>query len=241
MNTKLKCLLLDDELPGLSYLKLLCEQIPELEVVGVYNDPELFLKEFPEMEFDLCILDIEMPGTNGIQLAEMLKDKAVIFTTAYKEYATHAFDLDAVDYVVKPVRIDRLQKAVTKAVQRKTIDQPIRKNIRINTDKGNVQLFFDQIIYIRTSEIDSRDKTTILENGSSLQLKNTSFAKLKSILPSDFFCQINKRELIAINRVIYFSNDQITTNIFLQSEKPLILTLGEPYRKEFISKVNLNI
>lgn len=241
MNTKLKCLLLDDELPGLSYLKLLCEQIPELEVVGVFNDPELFQNEFSNLEFDLCILDIEMPGTNGIQLAEMLKDKAVIFTTAYKEYATHAFDLDAVDYVVKPVRIERLQQAVTKAILRKTIDQPIRKNIRINTDKGNVQLFFDQILYIRTSEIDSRDKTAILENGTSLQLKNISFAKLKSILPSEFFCQINKSELVAINRVIYFSNDQITTNIYLQSEKPLILTLGEPYRKEFISRVNMNV
>ena len=241
MNTKLKCLLLDDELPGLSYLKLLCEQIPELEVVRAFNDPEEFLKEFPELEFDLCILDIEMPGTNGIQLAKMLKGKSVIFTTAYQEYAIHAFDLDAVDYVVKPVRIARLQKAVVKAIQRKTTGQPVRKNIRINTDKGNVQLFFDQILYIRTSEIDSRDKTTILENGTSLQLKNISFAKLNTILPPDFFCQINKRELIALNRVIYFSNDQITTNIFLQSEKPLILTLGEPYRKEFISKVNLNI
>lgn len=241
MNTKLKCLLLDDELPGLSYLKLLCEQIPELEVVGVFNDPELFLKKFPELEFDLCILDIEMPGTNGISLAEMLKDKLVIFTTAYKEYATQAFDLDAADYVVKPVRIERLQQAVNKAILRKTTDQAIRRSIRINTDKGNVKLFFDQILYIRTSEIDSRDKTTILENGSSLQLKNISFAKLQSFLPSDFFCQINKRELIALSRVIYFSNDQITTNIFLQSEKPLILTLGEPYRNEFMRKVNLNV
>jgi DNA-binding LytR/AlgR family response regulator len=234
-------LLLDDELPGLSYLKLLCEQIPEVEVVRVFNDPEVFLKEFPELEFDLCILDIEMPGTNGIQLAEMLKGKSVIFTTAYKEYAAHAFELDAVDYVVKPVRIERLRQAVTKAIQRKATDQPVRKYTRINTDKGNVQLFFDQVIYIRTSEIDSRDKTAFLENGVSLQLKNISFAKLQLILPSEFFCQINKRELIALNRVIYFSNDQITTNIILQSEKPLILTLGEPYRKEFISKINLNI
>ena len=97
MNTKLKCLLLDDELPGLSYLKLLCEQIPQLEVVRAFNDPEIFMKEFPGLEFDLCILDIEMPGTNGIQLAALLKNKPVIFTTAYKDYASDAFDLDAID------------------------------------------------------------------------------------------------------------------------------------------------
>lgn len=240
MSSKLKCLLLDDELPGLSYLKLLCEQIPELEVVRAFNDPDTFLNEFPKLDFDLCILDIEMPGKNGIEVAEMLREKPVIFTTAYKEYATDAFDLDAVDYLVKPVRIERLRKAVEKVILRKTTNQAIRKSIRINTDKGNVQLFFDQILYIRTSEIDSRDKTTILENGSNLQLKNISFAKLKSLLPTEFFCQVNKGELIALKCVIYFSNDQITTNIFHQSEKPLILNLGEPYRNEFINKVNLS-
>ena len=104
MNTKLKCLLLDDELQGLSYLKLLCEQIPELEVVRAFNDPEVFLKEFSKLNFDLCILDIEMPGTNGIQVAALLKGKPVIFTTAYKDYAINAFDLDAIDYVLKPIK-----------------------------------------------------------------------------------------------------------------------------------------
>ena len=238
MNTKLKCLLLDDELPGLSYLKLLCEQIPELEVVRAFNDPEVFLKEFPELEFDLCILDIEMPGTNGIQLAEMLKGKSVIFTTAYKEYATHAFDLDAIDYVLKPVRIDRLQQAVQKAVQRRVQENKIRKYVYLNTDKGNSLIFFDQIVYIKTSEIDSRDKTTLLENGTVLQLKNITFERLISILPPDEFCRINKKELVALSKVLYSSKDQITTNIFFQSEKPMALALGETYRTEFMSKLN---
>ena len=118
MNTKLKCLLLDDELPGLSYLKLLCEQIHELEVVRAFNNPEIFLKEFPGLDFDLCILDIEMPGINGIELAALLNNKPVIFTTAYKEFAINAFDLDAIDYIIKPVKPERLQLAVNKAIQR---------------------------------------------------------------------------------------------------------------------------
>ena len=66
MNTKLKCLLLDDELPGLTYLKMLCEQIPELEVVKAFDNPETFLKESEFLQFDLCIMDIEMPGMNAI-------------------------------------------------------------------------------------------------------------------------------------------------------------------------------
>ncbi|MDP2889709.1 MAG: response regulator [Bacteroidota bacterium] len=238
MNTKLKCLLLDDELPGLSYLKLLCEQIPELEVIRAFNDPEIFLRDFPSMDFDLCILDIEMPGVNGIQIAEILKDKPVIFTTAYKDYATNAFEVDAIDYVIKPVKPERLLQAVNKAINRINSVSKIRKHIRLNTDKGNVQLFFDQLVYIHTSEIDSRDKTALLENGALLQLKNITFEKLISVLPPDQFCRVNKKELISLNKVLYFSTNQITTNIFLQSEKPLVLTLGETYHDEFIIKTS---
>jgi DNA-binding LytR/AlgR family response regulator len=231
-------LLLDDELPGLSYLKLLCEQIPELEVIRAFNDPDIFLREFPGLEFDLCILDIEMPGISGIQIAEILKDKPIIFTTAYKDYAINAFDLDAIDYVIKPVKPERLQQAVNKAINRISSDSKIRKHVRLNTDKGNVQLFFDQLVYIHTSEIDSRDKKALLENGAFLQLKNITFEKLISVLPPDQFCRINKKELISLGKVLYFSNGQITTNIFLQQEKPLVLTLGETYRDEFIIKTS---
>jgi len=238
LNTKLKCLLLDDELPGLSYLKLLCEQIPELEVVRAFNDPEVFLKEFSGLDFDLCILDIEMPGTNGIQVAALLKDKPVIFTTAYKDYASDAFDLDAIDYVIKPVKPERLQLAVNKAIQRINSEKKHINHLRINTDKGIALLDINQLVYVRTSKIDSRDKTALLSNGTNFQLKNISFGKLISHLPADNFCRINKKELIALSCVLYFSNEQITTNIFIQSEKSLILSLGETYRTDFISKVN---
>ena len=238
MNTRLKCLLLDDELPGLSYLKLLCEQIPELEVVRAFNDPEIFLSAFPGLDFDLCILDIEMPGTNGIEVAALLKDKPVIFTTAYKDYATDAFDLDAIDYLVKPVKFERLQQAVNKAVQRLASENKTRKYIRLNTDKGNALLYFDQLVYVKTSDIDSRDKAAFLENGTTQLLKNISFEKLISFLPSGDFCRINKKELVALRKVSHFSNDQITTNIYLQSEMPLTLTLGDAYRTDFIGKVN---
>lgn len=238
MNTKLRCLLLDDELPGLSYLKLICEQIPELEVVRAFNDPEVFLKEFPGLDFDICILDIEMQGINGIQVAALIKDKPVIFTTAYKNYATDAFDLDAIDYVIKPIKLERLRHAVNKAMQRLENQNRLRKYVHLNTDKGNALIYFDHLIYVKTSEIDSRDKTAILANGSNLQLKNISFEKLISLLPANDFCRINRKELIALSCVQYFSTEQITTNIYIQSEKPLILSLGETYRADFISKVN---
>lgn len=238
MSTKLKCLLLDDELPGLSYLKLLCEQISELEVVRAYNDPELFLKEFPTLEFDLCIFDIEMPGKTGIEMAKLMKGKSIIFTTAYKDYAADAFDLDAIDYVIKPIELQRLHKAVVKAIQRRNSDGQPSAHLRINTDKGIALIDSAQLLYIRTSAIDSRDKTALMTNGTTLLLKNISFKQLSSLLPIEKFCQVNKKELISLATVQYISNDQITARIFYQSEKPLILNLGESYRNDFILKIN---
>lgn len=236
MNSKLKCLLLDDELPGLAYLKLLCEQIPELEVVRSYDDPDKLLEELPGLNYDLCILDIEMPGTNGLQIAQLLKGKAVIFTTAYKNYATDAFDLDALDYIVKPVTLERLQQAVNKVIRQ--IERPVRKNfVHLNTDKGQALLMFDQLVYVKTSEIDPRDKTAILDNGTMLQLKNISFEKLTSLLPAEEFCRINKKELIALKSVLYFSGDHIAINSFIPSGKPVQLTLGEAFKNDFMRKI----
>lgn len=231
-------MLLDDELPGLAYLKLLCEQLPELEVVRVFNDPQIFMREFPALEFDLCILDIEMPGINGIQLAGMLNGKAIIFTTAYKEYATDAFDLNAIDYIVKPVRFERLKQAVTKASLWLEKEGRVRKHAWLITNKGKTLINFDQLAYIKISEVDSRDKIAYLTNNSLLQLKNISFKQLAALLPPDDFCRINKKELIAMNCVHYFAGDQITTTLQIQDNKPLVLTLGEAFRSEFLSKVN---
>lgn len=237
MNTRLKCLLLDDEIPGLSYLKLLCEQVETLEVVKTFVDPELLIKEAPDLDFDLCILDIEMPGKNGIEIAKLLHGKPVIFTTAYKEYATNAFDLDALDYLVKPITLERLQKAINKAIQRVT---PVEKANRIhllNTDKGIAPIVLDQLLYVHTAMTDSRDKRAYLADGTMFTLKNITFEKLALILPSNKFCRINKAEMISLSTVRYFSNDQITANLGISFEKPMVLQLGEIYRNDFIRKI----
>ena len=238
MNTKLKCLLLDDELPGLTYLKMLCEQIPGLEVVRAFNNPEIFIREIPDLEFDLCILDIEMPGMNGLQIANLLHGKPVIFVTAYRDYAADAFDLSAVDYIRKPVKKERLEQAVTKAIALINSAKNPKNFIQLNTDKGKALLFFDQLCYIKTAETDSRDKIARLTDGGEFILKNISFERLAEMLPAGDFCRINKKELIALKIVRVFSFDEITTTLQGTSGKNLTLTLSEAYRKEFMQKVN---
>jgi len=232
-------LLLDDELPGLAYLKLICEQLPELEVVRAYNNPDIFMAGSAALQYDLCILDIEMPGTNGLQIAAQLKGRPVIFTTAYNEFAADAFDLDAVDYVRKPITKERLQQAVQKAIQRINKPEGAKNFVQLNTDKGKTLLFFDTIGYLGTSETDSRDKVVRLTDGHMLTLKNISFEKLEGLLPATDFCRINKQQMVALKCVQHFSHDQITTTFTDNAGKSLVLTLNESYRIEFLKKVKV--
>ena len=230
---------MDDELQGLTYLKLLCEQIPELEIVRAFNDPTAFLKDFPAIACDLCILDIEMPGLNGLQVTSLLKGKPVIFVTAYKEYALDAFELDAVDYLQKPVQLERLQQAIQKAVKRIESNYSSPIYIQLNTDKGRALIYFDQLVYIKTSGTDSRDKVARMQDNSSLLLKNISFEKLMAFLPPGLFCQVNKKEIIALKSVNFFSHSEITTRIPGENGLPIIVTLSELYRKNFIQHIQI--
>lgn len=239
MNTKLKCLLLDDELPGLMYLKMLCEQIPEVKIVKSFNDPEKLLAEMNTLDFDLCILDIEMPGIDGLSVAHLLKDKMIIFTSAYKEHAADAFDIDAIDYITKPVKRERLHKAILKALERSNKRKTDKKFIQVNTDKGKALLFFDQIALIRSAQMDSRDKEVLLKDGNSVILKNITYDKLLKQLPKADFCRVNKKEAIAMTSVQFFVHNEITTNIVQKPAKPVTLVLSDLYRSDFLMKIKI--
>lgn len=236
MNTKLKCLLLDDELAGLSYLKMLCEQIPGLEVVKAFNSPIKFCTELPRLDFDFCILDIEMPEMNGLQVANLLNGRPIIFATAYKEYAADAFDLNAIDYIRKPLTKERLEKAVNKILVLHNRVKEDNEFIQLNTDKGKAILFFNHMVYLYTSETDSRDKVILLQDGTTLTAKNYSFQDILRELPYKDFCQVNKREAISIKAVAFFTNEEITTNLTLSSGKQLKIHLSDRFKNEFLKK-----
>lgn len=239
MNTKLKCLLLDDELPGLTYLKMLCEQIPEVEIVKTFNNPEKLLSEIPNLDFDLLITDIEMPGIDGLHLANLVQHKMVVFCTAYKDYAADAFTIDAVDYITKPVKLERLQKAILKAFERFNNGNNAKRFLQLNTDKGKSLLYFNQILHIKTALGDSRDKTVLLSDGSLLNLKNINFDTLLKELPETDFCRVNKKEIVAIKAIKFFNHNEITLNHPDKDEKNTTLFLSETYRADFLKKVKI--
>ncbi|MGS4344208.1 LytR/AlgR family response regulator transcription factor [Myroides odoratus] len=236
MISKLKCILLDDELLGLKYLKMLCEQIPEIDVVKVFDDPTQFLEEAPALDFELAILDINMPGMDGLSVAQLLNNKGVIFVTAYKEYALEAFEVDAIDYIAKPIKKERLQRAIQKAMrQLKPLEQNM--SLTINSNKGKAILQFDDILYIKTCESDGRDKEITLEGNQQLIAKNIALDKLVEVLPASKFCRINKREIIALKIVRFFGHDLITTQLVTEQGKPLELTLGVTFKTDFLDKI----
>jgi DNA-binding LytR/AlgR family response regulator len=218
---------------------MLCEQIPELEIVKTFNNPEKLLAEIPNLDFDLLISDIEMPGIDGLHLAEMLQNKLVIFCTAYKEYAADAFNIDAVDYITKPVKLDRLQKAILKAYERFNKPDTAKQFIQLNTDKGKTLLYFNQIQYIKTAISDSRDKTVLLADGSFLNLKNVKFDTLLKELPETDFCRINKKEILAVKAIKFFNHNEIVLHHLEENNKNTTLILSETYRSDFLKKVKI--
>lgn len=218
---------------------MLCEQLPELEVVKAFNNPTLFLAEIPKLDFDICIMDIEMPELSGLQVAKALRGKPVIFTTAYKEYAVEAFDMDAFDYITKPIKKERLQQAVSRALDRLSKRPEAKNYVQLNTSKGKALIYFDQLYYVKIAEADSRDKIAVLSDGTELTLKNISFKKLQTFLPKQAFCRLNKKELIALKIVQTFSHDEITTTLKDKQAKFLKVSLNESYRTDFLKKVKV--
>lgn len=126
----MRTLIVDDEPLAVERLQVICAQLEALQVVGTASDGAAALRLAAALKPDLILLDMTMPEVDGLSVARELAGRAqrpaIIFVTAHEEYAVEAFDLDAVDYVLKPVRADRLRRAVERACARTTA--PSRRN-----------------------------------------------------------------------------------------------------------------
>lgn len=119
----LRTLIVDDEPLAIERMQVLCAEIDQLSVVGTASDGEAALRLADKLKPDLLLLDMTMPGMDGLAVARQLARRgnppAVIFVTAHEDFAVQAFDIDAVDYVLKPVAQERLERAVDRAVGRR--------------------------------------------------------------------------------------------------------------------------
>ncbi|WP_187444159.1 LytR/AlgR family response regulator transcription factor [Sphingobacterium phlebotomi] len=231
----IKCVLLDDELPMLGYLQALCRELENVEVVKSYNNPLKFLDDLDQLDFNTCVLDINMPGINGLELAKRLEGKAIIFSTAYKEYAAEAFDLDAVDYLRKPYRLERLEKAFSKAqVWLSNKGHASHIYVELNTNLGKSRMNTNDIAYIAVAENDRRDKEIWFKDGQTLLAKNITFDDILERFPRGRFCKINRKTVIALHAVSHYTTQWVSCEL-ASHRKPIQFKLSEQYREQFVA------
>lgn len=228
------CVLLDDELLALSYMRTLCERIPQIQVIRAFDNPESFLEAIPALPFDFLISDIVMPGQTGLEVAEKLNGIPVIFTTAHNEYAVEAFEVDAVDYLKKPVQLERLEKALRKALD---IIEANASEIKWNvaTAKGRMTFLTRDIVSLSAGTIDSRDKQILLSDGSTETIKNKSFQQLSEELHSEKLIRISKSELFNTRYFQGYNGDLLLSTLKNDQGRTRTFVISENYKKDVAS------
>jgi len=152
----MKVLIVDDEAPARDRLRRLLGKLEQVQIVGEAGDGKAALDANDKLRPEVILLDIRMPGLDGIatahELAKRDEPPAVIFTTAYSEHALEAFEAEAVDYLVKPVRQERLQKALERLQKRGLVSEPeaeCRQHLTVRKQGGLHLLAVDDILYFQ--------------------------------------------------------------------------------------------
>ena len=234
----IRCIIVDDELPAIRYLQTLVRDLPEVEIVKSFNNTQKCLSEIEHLDFNTCLLDIHMPGMNGLELASHLSGKAIIFSTAFKEFAADAFDLNAVDYLRKPYQLERLKSAMEKArfwLDKQSDGKTLE--IELNSAVGKSRIHTAKIVYIEVAEHDRRDKNIHLIGGQVILAKNISLEELLAILPNGEFSQINRKMLISLAQVSSYTAQTITCK-YQEGNNGTRLPLSAAYKTAFLEQLS---
>lgn len=239
---KYTCLIVDDEKLARELLKSYVEKISYLELVGCCSTAIEAMQVIQEKQVDILLLDIQMPDVSGIELLKMLKDQpATIFTTAYSEFALEGFELEVVDYLIKPIEFDRFFKAISKAMKSIQNEEgipshassaptpsatpPTNNYFFVKSDYKIVKINFDDILYMEAMQkyirifTDKKPVTTLI-----------SLSKILESLPKDQFIRIHRSYIINIDKI-----DNIEGNMVRIAEQSLAISKGQ--REEFMDKI----
>ena len=210
---KTRCLLVDDEPLALKVLENHIESIPHLEIVSSCVNSFAAMEVLKHHAVDLMFLDIQMPKLIGTSFLRTLRNPPkVIFTTAYKEYAVEAFDLDAVDYLLKPVTLERLIKAVNKiSVEPMPVAPDEQKILEqegfayFRSDRKMIKVKYDNILFIESM----KDYVKVVRNGDKPLLVKQSISSLENMLPANQFVRIHRSFIVSIQKITAFTNHDI--------------------------------
>lgn len=237
---KMKCLIVDDEHIAREILSDYVNKVPELELVASCNSALQALTYIKQDTVDILFLDIQMPDITGIDFLKILPHRpATILTTAYSEYAIQSYELDVVDYLLKPIDFDRFYMAITKVISQKNSKPTYAANTP--SSKADDKLFVkadSKIISVAFSEIvvinGQGPYVQIVTLGGRKIMSLQSMSKLEELLPANF-CRTHRSHIVNIDHI-----DHIDGNLVRLKNHTAILSKNK--RDEFlklIDKLNL--
>lgn len=227
-QAKLACVVIDDEPIALRIIGSYIDKIDNLEALGYFTNALDALKVIRDNAIDIIFLDIEMPGINGLNFLKSISNPPrVIFTTAYRNYAADAFDVDALDYLVKPFPFDRFLKSINKyheSIKNSNAALPEidRRYILLKSDKKNFKIDIDDIIYIES--LDDYIKVHTLQKSLVCYLR---LSGIESMLESSQFLRIHRAYIINTKHIKAFTHAYVEIN---QKQIPI----GRSYRDRVV-------
>ena len=231
MKKIFNCLIIDDEPLAIKVIKDYVEKTPQLDLSGTCSNGMDAYQMIQDNDIDLLFLDIEMPQFTGIDLAKTLPPSLkIIFTTAHRDYAIESYELDVVDYLLKPISFQRFFKSVTKFLNlSKGITSPVAQSetpsrekkdaIYIYADKKNYKVYLDDILYLESL----KDYVRVFTTERSLVTKST-ISHYEELLPTDFL-RIHRSFIVNKNKISAYTNQDVEIG---KKEIPI----GVSYKKE---------
>lgn len=199
----LNCLIVEDEPLATDVLVEYVKRVPFLQLKTTCSDAILALEVMQREQIDLIFLDIHLPGLKGLDFIKTLKNPpAIILTTAYHQYAVEGYELNVVDYLLKPIEFKRFLEAVNKVKGRPTREQ--RQTIAIQSDKKTVLIPIDDILFIESQKEYIKIQTT-----SSAHVTKYALSKIEEELDPQLFMRVHRSFIVAITKIKAFSGHDI--------------------------------
>ncbi len=241
----MKCIIIDDEPLALGIIKSYCDDMGGLHVIGAFNNPLQAIDSIQKQEVDLIFLDIEMPQITGLDFITAIDKKPLfIFTTAYPQYAIEGFELNAADYLVKPIPFPRFIKAVNRARELLKLKDTVtvtgnlssatgtanneHEFIFVKADYGNVKIRLEDIIYIQG--LKDYLKIYIANKKPILTLMN--FRDIQDKLGRDYFFRVHRSFIVNIHKIESIQRSKIII-------RDMRIPIGESYKESFLNRVGL--
>ncbi|WP_374173378.1 LytR/AlgR family response regulator transcription factor [Flavobacterium tructae] len=230
---KIKCVLVDDEPLAIKVLQNYFTNFTDFEVIGTFNNSLEALDFINSTTVDAVFLDINMPMMTGFELISLIENKTkVIITTAFREFAAESYDLDVLDYLVKPIPLPRFIKCINKI----TTEYNLKNNIKVETVKGDSHIFIKvdkKMVKINIEEIlfvEGMKEYIKVVTSDKTYITHKSLTSLSEELPADRFLRIHKSYVIALNKVKSIEGNRIQIQSYT-------IPIGRNYSKEVKNKI----